>query len=54
MSNVLHSEPFINSTLRYFLRRLDETHIRQGKVCEIDRWVHYCTYPLKFFLMTKR
>lgn len=45
MSNMITFEPIVDDTIRYFLKRLDETFMsgsNTGKSCDIDNWVQYC------------
>lgn len=45
MSTVVTFEPGVDDTIKYFLKRLDETFIsgaNAGTSCDIDNWVQYC------------
>lgn len=45
MSTAVTFEPGVDDTIKYFLKRLDESFMsgpNSGKSCDIDNWVQYC------------
>ena len=46
MSNLHNSEPFVDNTIKYFLKRLDEEFVGKESPCDIDNWLQYCAYFL--------
>lgn len=45
MTSLFGLEPYVNESIRYFVKRLDEEFIQNGnkdKPCDIDNWVQYC------------
>ena len=44
MSNVQTSEPFIDNTIKYFLKRLNGEFIN-NRPCDIASWLQYCAFP---------
>jgi hypothetical protein len=44
MTNILSYEPKVESTLRYFIQRLDEDFLDNGKACDINNWLQYCMF----------
>lgn len=45
MSTAVTFEPGVDDTIKYFLKKLDETFMsgsNAGKSCDIDNWVQYC------------
>lgn len=45
MSTAVTFEPRVDDTIKYFLKKLDETFMsgsNTGKICDIDNWVQYC------------
>ncbi|KAE9991893.1 hypothetical protein EG327_010680 [Venturia inaequalis] len=49
MSNMITFEPIVDDTIRYFLKRLDETFMsgsNTGKSCDIDNWVQYFAFDV--------
>lgn len=47
LTNILSYEPKVMSTLKYFLRRLDQQFIagdNAEKSCDIDNWLQYCWF----------
>ena len=44
MTNIMAHEGQMHSTIKYFLKRLDQEFMgdNQGKVCAMDNWVQYC------------
>jgi hypothetical protein len=47
MSTAVTFEPGVDDTIKYFLKRLDETFMsgsNVGKSCDIDNWVQYCQF----------
>jgi hypothetical protein len=48
MSTAVTFESGVDDTIKYFLKRLDETFMsgsNKGKSCDIDNWVQYCKFP---------
>ncbi|TID14100.1 pisatin demethylase / cytochrome P450 monooxygenase [Venturia nashicola] len=49
MSNAITFEPGVDDTIKYFLKRLDETFMtgsNAGKSCDIDNWVQYFAFDV--------
>ena len=42
MTNLAGLEPYVNQTIRYFVKRLNEEFISNNKACDIDNWLQYC------------
>lgn len=50
MTSLATLEPFVNQTIGYFIKRLDEEFISKNKQCDIDNWLQYCPY---FFILVE-
>lgn len=42
MTSIATLEPFVDQTIAYFVKRLDEEFTSKGKQCDIDNWLQYC------------
>lgn len=46
MANINANEVFIDDTIAYFVKRLDEVFVRNGGACNIDEWLQWFAYDL--------
>ena len=42
MTHVQRSEPFVDNTIKHFLKRLHVEFIQKNRDCDIDKWLLYC------------
>jgi hypothetical protein len=48
MTTAVKFEPYVDETILYMVRRLDEEFIQgvgKGRPCDVDNWLQYCMCP---------
>ena len=42
MNSILHFEPFVDTNMMLFFKRIDELFIEPKKPCDMHNWIQYC------------
>lgn len=46
MSNLVSFEPYVDTTMRYFFKQLDERFVDLDKACDLGAWLQYFAWDV--------
>jgi Cytochrome P450 len=46
MTNLVEFEPYVDTTIRFFLSRLEDLHVRAGAACDLGTWLQWFAFDV--------